>query len=240
MEREIILCIPGPWSNRSKLLEDIIVRSEGKFMCVGGILACPSENDHIQLEYEEHTPNMEEAFRLAGQGKISEETLVAINQHEGVAYLHFPLEFLLQRERINVFTSFLRDCGGIAIKNESCGIAHEWDRWFELIGSEDIFDSYCACVVLIASKEVYYSCGMHNFCLPDVQVCRDSGLENPAKFINDFNLYQILEEPNLKSGDTFSLSDDDPIFRMKHLEDTRHDSEHLFHNPSGLWSLENI
>ena len=240
MEPEIILCIPGPWDDRSKLLEDIIVRTEGKFMFAGGILACPSAKDHVPLDYEPHTPEMEEAFRCAGQGKLSEETLQAISQHRGVAYLHFPLEFIAQRDRMKTFTSLLRDCGGIGIKNESSGIAHEWDRWFELIESDNLFDAYCACIVLVADEDVFYSCGMHHFNLPEVQISRDFEIQEAAKFINDFNLYQMIEEPKIAAGHTFSLTPDGPKFRIGHVADERHDPEDLFHNPAGVWSLEEV
>ena len=240
MKPEIILCVPGPWGDRTKLLEEIIVRTEGEFMFAGGILACPSAKDHVPLEYEPHTPEMEDAFRYAGQGKISDETLQAVSQHKGVAYLHFPLEFIAQRDRMKMFTTLLRDCGGIGIKNESSGVAHEWDRWFELIESEDLFDSYCACIVLVADDDVYYSCGMHHFGLPEVQISRNYDIQEAAKFINDFNLYQLIEEPNINAGHTFSLTSDGPKFRIGHVADNRHDQEDLFYNSAGVWSLETV
>ena len=209
-------------------------------MFAGGILACPSAKDHVPLDYEPHTPEMEEAFRSAGQGKISDETLQAINQHKGVAYLHFPLEFITQRDRIKMFTTLLRDCGGIGIKNESSGIAHEWDRWFELIDSENLFDAYCACIVLVADEDVYYSCGMHHFGLPEVQISRDYEIQEAAKFINDFNLYQLIEEPKINAGHTFSLSPDGPKFLIGHVADDRHEPNDLFHNSAGVWALETV
>ncbi len=240
MDLEIILCVPGPWCDRRELLETIVVRSQGKFMFVGGILACPTAKDHVPLDFEPHTAAMEEAFRCAGQGKISAKTLEAIGQHKGVAYLHFPIEFIVQRERIKMFTSILRDCGGIGIKNEISGIAHEWDRWFELIESENLFDAYCACIVLVADDDVYYSCGMHHFNLSEVQISRAFEIQEAAKFINDFNLYQLIEGPKIAAGHTFGLTPDGPKFRIGHVADERHDSEDLFHNPAGVWSLEEV
>ena len=240
MEAEIILCIPGPWETRTQFLEEVIVRSEGKFMFVGGVLACPSVNDHVPVTFDEYTPEMKESFACAGQGKLSQLALESIGQHKGVAYLHFPLQFIAQRERISLFTGFLRECGGIAIKNESCGIAHEWQRWTELIGSEDLFDAYCACVVLVADEDVYYSCGMHHFGLPEVQISRGFEIQEAAGIINDFNLYQMAEEPNLQAGHTFSLGPDSPRFRIGHSLDSRHPSDDLFFNSKGVWSLEDV
>lgn len=209
-------------------------------MFAGGILACPSAGDHIPLDYEMRTPEMADAFRIAGQGKVSDEAIAAVDEHKGVAYLHFPLQFITQRERIKRFTALLRDCGGIAIKNESSGIAHEWDRWFELISSENLFDAYCACIVLVADEDVYYSCGMHHFGLPEVQISREFDIQEAAGFINDFNFYQLTEEPKIAVGHTFSLTADGPKFRIEHIEDVRHESTDLFHNRAGVWSLETL
>lgn len=209
-------------------------------MFAGGIFAFPAGNDHVQLTYEGRTPSMMTAFRYAGQGKIAHETLATINGHQGVVYLHFPIPFTAQRDRLRRFTEVLSRCGGIAVKVESSGIAHEWPRWFELLASDHPFDSYCACVVLVGDEEAYYSCGMHLFGLPETEVSRDLDPTQAAGLINDFNLYQLNERPELATGHTFSLAKDSPIFRLIHSADQRHDADDLFHNPHGVWRLESV
>ena len=47
------------------------------------------------------------------------------------------------------FTNALKRCGGIAVKVESAGVAHEWDHWFDALNSENPFDLYRTFVVLI-------------------------------------------------------------------------------------------
>lgn len=237
MNQEAIICIPGPWPNRSAFLRAIIeLEPMGEFMFAGGLLAHPSGKDHVELEFCEPYPQMREAFRIAGQGRLSAETLDLIAGHGGVAYLHFPIDFLQQRERLAKFTEVVRRAGGYAVKVESAGVAHEWGRWFYLLSGET-FDVYCSCVVLIGDSDRYYSCGMHHFGLPECSLPRSIEVTEAADILNQFNMYQIIEQPQFETGHTFSLSADSPYFRLALVQDSRNEPDDLFHNPHGVWEL---
>ena len=106
------------------------------------ILANPKGKDHIELDFCESDSQMAEAFSYGGQGKLSDETLHKISQHRSVVYLHFPLDVASQRIRLVKFTEVISGCGGIAVKLETSGIAHEWERWFSLLRSDNPFDTY--------------------------------------------------------------------------------------------------
>ncbi len=124
MENEIIVCIPGSWENRTKLVEAVIVSTGGDFMFAGMILAHPKGKDHVELEFYDADEQMTEAFSYAGQGKLTDVTLDKIAQHQSVVYLHFSFDIVSQKERIVKFTEVLSRCGGIAVKLETSGIAH--------------------------------------------------------------------------------------------------------------------
>jgi hypothetical protein len=237
MEQEIILCIPGPWTSRSEFLNAVItVEPHGEFMFAGGILAHPTGNDHVPVTYEDADPRMVEAFEAAGQGKISEATLQRIASHGGVAYLHFPMDLPGQRERMVKFTDVMRRAGGLAIKVESSGVAHEWNRWSYLITGEE-FDLYCSACLLVADEDQFYSCGMHHFGHAECSVTSQMELGDAADLINRFNLFQIVDRPRLATGHTFSVDEDAPSFRLNLVEDSRHEPDDLFHNPHGVWVL---
>lgn len=138
------------------------------------------------------------------------------------------------------FTSLLRDLGGYAIKIESTGLAHTWDVWHSLVSSRNPFDKYCCFVVLIGDEEQFYSCGMHHFGLPDCQTSRDIPIEEAAEMMNQFNHYQISEQPALESGHTFSLSPESPYYRLDLVDDHRHAADDFFRNPHGLWTMEMV
>lgn len=237
MNNDLIVCIPGPWESRTAFIESLITATRGEFMFAGMLLAHPKSKDHVRLDFYEPHDQMAKAFSYAGQGKLSDETLSKIAQHKSVVYLHFPLDIASQRPRLVKFTEVIGQCGGIAVKLESSGVAHEWDRWFSLLRSENPFDTYCACAVLTADEDHYYSCGLHHFGLPDAQISRSVDVEEAADLLNRFNYYRIDENPLLDSGHTFSLSADGPRYRMELLADNRHPEDDPFHNSHGLWNL---
>lgn len=170
MERELIICIPGPWRDRAAFIGSVIrTEPKGRFMFAGGILADIQQQDHVPLEFCNPDPRMTRAFESAGQGKLPPECLERIRQHTAVVYLHFPISLQEQRERVAKFTDILRQAGGIAVKLESSGVAHTWDAWEgRLRGS--LFDLYCCAVVLVGDTHSFYSCGMHHFGLPECEV----------------------------------------------------------------------
>ena len=208
----------------------------GQFMFVGGILADVAGKDHLSVDFAPADPHMGKAFEIAGQGRISHSTLAEIEQHQAVVYLSFPIDIQAGRTRLIKFTKLLKRMGGYAIKVESAGIAHTWDRWFELLDGS-LFDLYCSAVVLIGGKEHYYSCGMHHFGLPECAVPTAVDLGEAADLMNQFNFWQIAEKPAVSAGHTFSLSNDAPRWRLAWERDDRHETDDLFYNPNGLWVL---
>lgn len=237
MDQEIILCIPGTWTDRNDFLRQVITyEPQGRYMFAGMVLVDVQGKDHVPLDFGEADPNIARAFEIAGQGRFSPELLAQIKAHTSVVYLHFPLNLPEQRERILKFTRIIRDLGGIAVKVESCGLAHSWERWNELL-SGNLFEVYCAGVVLVGDTGHYYSCGMHHFGLPECEVASSTPIEAAAELMNQFNFWQIHDKPTVSSGQTFSVTEKAPRFRSSLQPDTRYDKEDLFHNPHGIWRL---
>lgn len=237
MPNELILCIPGPWTNRADFLTRIIsAKPAGRYMFAGGLLVDVERKDHVEIECCGQDERMTEAFGHAGQGMIPEECLEEISKHTSVAYLHFPLDLPAQRERLARFTAALRNAGGLAIKLESSGIAHTWERWERLLGGSP-FDLYCCAVVLVGGSHSFSSCGMHHFGLPECEVPSYMGPSAGANLMNRFNVWRITERPELRSGETLSLITDEPPFKLELVPDGQHEEDSLFHNPHGVWRL---
>ncbi len=237
MTPELIICIPGTWTDRSDLLRQVITyEPKGRYMFAGMVLADVEAKDHVPLEFCPADPHIPKAFEIAGQGKIPSEILARLHEHTSVVYLHFPLDLPNQRERILKFTQIIERLGGIAVKVESAGLAHSWERWFSLLSGTP-FNVYCAGVVLIGDRDYYYSCGMHHFGLPECEVPCLIPVGEAADLMNRFNFWQITEHPKLSRGHTFSLTPTAPHFRLSLEQDTRHDKEQLFYNPHGIWRL---
>ena len=96
-QRELLLCIPGPWEDRSDFVCAVVSETKGEFMFAGMILANPGNKDHVPLDFAPQDPQMRHAFELAGQGKLSAQLLDRIAEHRGVAYLHFPVEIIREK-----------------------------------------------------------------------------------------------------------------------------------------------
>lgn len=240
MSTELILCIPGPWKDRSDFIRRVITLDPmARYMFAGGVLADTISKDHVAVEFAAADPRMSETFELAGQGQIAAPLLSEIEKHQSVVYMHFRSDMQAERDRLIKFTKLLQQLGGLAIKVESAGVAHDWDRWFSLLEGS-LFDLYCASVLLIGSEDHYYSCGMHHFGLPECAVPTSVDPGEAADLMNRFNFWRISEGPTLHSGHTFSLSKDEPAWLMKLAPDEQHEAEDLFFNPHGVWFLSPV
>jgi hypothetical protein len=98
-------------------------------MFAGMILADLEAKDHVPLDFCPTDAKLPRAFEIAGQGKLPEGLLVELKQHSAVVYLRFPLDLSRERDRVLKFSSVLRRVGGLAVKVESAGVAHTWERW---------------------------------------------------------------------------------------------------------------
>jgi len=195
------------------------------------------EQDQLRVQLLGRHPRMVDAFRAAGRGDISAELEEKIAQHQSSIYLRFAANFVEERTRVLKYTELARQLGGMAIKIESSGVGHAWERWFHLLASQNEFDWYCAVVMLLADEGIYYSCGMHHFGLADAAIGKHLAPRNAGNLLNKFNYWRIVEPRELKSGDIFRLDDSNRRYRVDLKRDQINPTEDLFHNPQGLWFL---
>jgi hypothetical protein len=234
---QIIIGIPGNWQNRSEIVQAIVSRSGG-FIFAGMVLMNTQTKKSHTLEIEEHNPQLQEAFRIAGGGRIPPEALAAIGKHQFTLYVLSAGASVDEAKDMMKVGGALLDSGGLAVKVESSGVAHSAEQWREIANSEDLFDLYTAFVTLIGDKGCFYSCGMHNFGLPDCTVSDSVAANEAAALMNSLNYYQVAESPDLQSGQTFSVDAASPRYKLVMKSDTNYEEEHPFHNPFGVWHLQ--
>ena len=163
----MIICIPGPWAAREDLIRALVGAHEGRYLMAGLIVLDTTGQDSLTIDWQVRDPRMTDAFRPSAH---SDETLAAISAHRSVVYLHFPRDVRAQRERILKYSDVLRKAGGIAIKLENSGLSHPWSRWFEWLSAPFENQHYLAFVIHAWDDSGGYSCGMHQFGLPDATV----------------------------------------------------------------------
>ena len=127
--------------------------------------------------------------------------------------------------------------GGMGIKVDSGGIAHNSDKWLANYNSDDVFDIYSLYVALVEGDEQYYSCGMQNFGKADVAVSLTEDVGMAIYLMNVFNYYRLTESPILQDEHTFRPDIESPSYKMNWTEDTEHGSESQLYNSHGRWHL---
>jgi hypothetical protein len=232
----IILGIPGPWKERSDFIEALLGTHKGAYLFAGGIFMEVATRIGCRVDWYGHDEDLRSAFQIAGQGELSPGLLDAIGAHQSTVYLIFDDAGYESARAAARFAGVLLQAGGIAVKVETAGVAHSPERWLEACGSEDPFDIYRLFIVLVGGDDCFYSCGMQNFALPDTQVPASPGPERGAELLNIFNMYQLVETPDLNDGQTFSVAEDAPRFRLKRGP-YQSGYEEPLHNPHGLWVL---
>lgn len=236
---QIIVGVPGPWPERKDLTEALVRAHGGRYLFAGLVFMDTETQRSCRLDWVGPDERMRLAFELAGQGRIPEAELDAIEAHESTVYLLFDDPGY---ETVRTAAGFIRallQAGGLGGKVENSGVAHPRERWMEKGASEDPFDIYALFVQLVGGDEIVYSCGMHNFGLPDAAIPAEAmELEDAAYLVNVFNLYQIAENPSLDDGATFSTDEDAPRFRLSRAPyPDDYDPGEPLYNPHGLWLI---
>jgi hypothetical protein len=118
---------------------------------------------------------------------------------------------------------------------EGSGAASAWDAWIDQLESGDPYSVFCSAVLLVGDKDgPFFTCGMHQFDLPDAEVTMGDPHEASA-WLDRFCVYQIAEQPGLASGHSFQPHADAPRRTFDRWPDHRHLADDGRHNPFGLW-----
>lgn len=244
MASQIIIGIPGLWEARSGIVHSIAKTSDAKegsgFFFAGTVLLEIATQIGYTLEVYEPDPGLENAFEIAGQGSIAQSDLELISQHTFTLYVTKDDPSLEAAKGMLRAGRALLKAGGIAVKVESAGIAHSAQQWLQISDSTDPFDFYRAYVTLVRGETTYYSCGMQNFGLADSSIPIRIDSATAATLLNQFNIYQLAEQPSLGNGHTFSVSATSPRFRLKKEKCRWYEVDNPLHNSFGCWHLEPI
>ncbi|MCB9649531.1 MAG: DUF4261 domain-containing protein [Deltaproteobacteria bacterium] len=231
---EIVLCVPGRWTDRSDLVRSIVEKSGG-YLYAGQVLMHVETNASFELLVEGPDDRMAEAFRAAGRHWIEEGDLELLRGHTHVLYLIAKAgSFELAQAAMEAADALLR-AGGLAVKVETTGVAHRASTWHDLVENRNPLSVFRA-LVITAIGEPSYSCGMHNLGLRDA-IVSDPQAKNVGALLGHFCLYHFTESPVLRSGETFALGPDEPIYRLEEEPCTIHDGASSFRNPLGMWRL---
>jgi hypothetical protein len=233
---QIVIGIPGNWMNRTEIIQAVASKSEG-YLMAGNIIQNAQKNIGFQAEVYEYDPNLSESFKYASREAIPKEVLDDLENHTFTLYVITDVKDIQDVKNVVDLGAGLLKAGGIAVKIENSGVAHSKEEWLKLQNNSEYFPLYSHFVTLVGEENVYYSCGMQVFSLPDVITSSKLSPQETADLINNFNLYNLVERPSIKDGETFSVGQNTPLMRISIFNDSRYGKDNLFYNPFGLIEL---
>jgi len=231
---DIVLCIPGPWRDRSELLERIADSGSG-YLFAGRVLMHMQNGHCVELQHEARDDRMADAFLAAGRHWSHSPDMERIAAHASVVYLVGKGGSRENAELLMRAGQALLDAGGLGVKVESSGIAHTPDVWRSLCSELHRFSAFAAYVVFVTGSDVF-SCGMHSLGLRDA-VIESHGAERPVELLKVFTQYLLIEQPTILAGHTFSAGTDEPRFKLADDPGMDVGDNALFANPYGTWRL---
>lgn len=239
MSEQIIIGVPGVWRSQAEAAHALYVQNQN-YIYAGFSLMDTATQDVAFVEMQEYDPRLVDVFETLGDSSITDQELEKIARHRSTLWVLSPDVSIAQARRMMEVGTTLLKAGGLAVKVETSGVAHSALRWNEYAASDDLQPMYCAYVNLIEGGEYFYSCGMHNFGLPDVSTSNELGATEAAKLLNQFNTYQLEELPQLDDGDYFSLDENERRYKLSFEACEAYEPEHPFYNPFGRWHLRQL
>lgn len=240
-ETEIVIGIPGKWSDRRELTSALMVASvESKgYSILGNFIMNVHTGKSFGVEIYERDGNLAQSFEYAGTEKMDEMTLKEIDEHTAVVYIVAKTSGVeVIQDLVSAVSDVLR-VGGLAVKIESTGIAHKKETWLQLEENKfDLVQLHSHFVTLVNYETFYSSFGMKNFGYPDILVPPTFSAEETNEVIGSLSFYMMSEQPVLQSGETYSNGIEAKFYRMDIKEDDRYDTKHVYYNPSGVVHLE--
>lgn len=239
MSNKIVICIPFELKSRPEIASALKSKYGTNYVFIAQVFRSVVNNENCLIEICQSDADLVSAFELAGQNKITDATLQQIARHQQIVYLTTDTGYnsCLQIAKL---ARVLLNIGGIALKVETAGVAHEKDRWLALYNSHDVFDIYSLFVALIEGDNDYYSCGMHNFGKADVAIAKTEDVGLAIYVMNVFNYYRLTETPIIQDGHTFQPDIESPTYRLNWTTDNEYETDSLLYNSYGKWHLSRV
>ena len=235
-----ILCIPGNWNDRTEIVTAIAENNMNDFIFAGMVLLNLKTNKGFELEICERDDRMKDSFKFAGMvNRVSEEFLNEIDKHNYVVYLSAESGDLESAKEIAEAGNAILKSGGTGIKVETTGKAFTKEHWTELLTDFEESNLYQMYVLdsISDGKETTYTCGMHNLGFKDSIVYNEE-FQDSVNLLSIFGYYQLIDNPEIHFGQTFSTDMESPIFEIIEEKNQPNFGDELFENPYGMWKLE--
>lgn len=194
---------------------------------VEGALRFEGLNFELEAEFIENDGGFGDAFSFGTVPPAQRAQLAAV---PGALIIYGSADLRDGRGAYLALARALKQAGALALRLEQSRAGWLIGDWLSMLSSPNPSDHYRACVVVLDGDDGTQSCGMHAFSLPDVAA-------DEALLVQALNLFQLEEEPVLRSGHTFAPDADSPKRELVRWPDLGYPRAHPCHNPFGVWRL---
>ncbi|MET0466025.1 MAG: hypothetical protein ABW007_22880 [Chitinophagaceae bacterium] len=237
-----VLCIPVQCESIDALKILVVAKTNGEYLVAGNILMNTKTKAFSEIQFDEPDEQMQQAFTYAGKVTgISANCLEQVGGHNYVVYLiSSDIGLTGARALANAGLAML-NTAGLGVKVESAGKAFDPETWEQLVNDQEYDRLFDLFVVYSLTNEdgSVYSCGMHNLGYKGTIVYGEQ-FQDAASLIRIFCYYQLLEQPEIIPGQTFSPEPGAPVFIIEDETDPPYQDHDLFTNPFGVWRIERV
>jgi hypothetical protein len=226
----VTLLVPGTPTSANAWREAL----RNRLRIEDGVLLGDGVSAKVEVEW---VPNDGEFGTAFSFGTVEPEMVGRIDAAPSALVLHWSIDLRDGRNEIVGVVERLRDAGALAVRLEQSKLGWDVSRWLELFSSDDATAWHRGGVVFLGGDESLQSCGMHAFSLPDVRVELDGDQGEMQELATLLNLYQLIEDPIILSGQTFAPDRETPRRVVERWPDTEYPPDHACHNPYGVWRL---
>jgi hypothetical protein len=237
IEPRIVICIPGKWRNIDELAQQLSAHSS-TFSLADNRFVDRQLQVELELQVTDYDPRMAQAFRALGPHWVETAAMDQINEHTLVVYLTGHGGSHPQAISLMLAAAALVKAGGLGVKIESSGIAHSPEAWIKLADERHLFSAHEAFVAYVTGDDLY-TCGMHGFGLRDAVIAIGEA-DDPLTLLRVFTWYLFTETPAIRSGQIFSVAEEQPRYRLVEEACTQYEVEELFKNQYGMWRLARV
>ena len=239
---QTVLCIPGNWKDRTDLITQIASHNLLKYIFAGKALLNVETQVSFELEFYKRDERLKQAFQHAGMvNQVSERFLKQIDAHTSVVYILAETGSIHAVREVAEAGNAILNAGGLGVKVDSAGKAFTKAHWQALLEDFESTNLYQMFVLdsITDGLSMTHSCGMHNLGFKDTIVYHEK-FQEAVHLISTFHYYQIIDKPEIKAEQTFSIDANSPAFIILEEKNQPYAGDELFGNPYGMWRLDRI
>ncbi len=194
-----------------------------------------------------HDARMSNAFSVSQctvHPTLTTEDKDAISSHLNVSYVLSPQlraeQAIIEARNSLKLVERSFEIGAKAVKGESSGLTHGKQAWKKFsTETEDSSLFYSWVRRPLEHEGILYSCGNHLLGQPDIEI-EGEEVSTALDLIDIFAMYLFVDKPGdrLRTGGTFQVAYDTPLYRITSSSCNRYEDDDLFYNPYGYWRLK--